>query len=166
MKHLFLTLITFFSVVLPAFAQNLKTTTWSSYGVSFQAPADLVVEDDSSEGYIAGNDTYYLTIQLLEGEGLKKEELGQELKAIATDDEVTSQSSVQSFELPQFHGVQLKGNCEEEKCVYAKRCFVAATAFFAEKIITKWKNDAEYKCNCDCNLCNDCHDDDLLKLKW
>ena len=76
MKHLFLTLIAFFSVVLPAFAQNLKTTTWSSYGVSFQAPADLVVEDDSSEGYIAGNDTYYLTIQLLEGEGLKKEELG------------------------------------------------------------------------------------------
>ena len=75
MKHLFLTLIAFFSVVLPAFAQNLKTTTWSSYGVSFQAPADLVVEDDSSEGYIAGNDTYYLTIQLLEGEGLKKEEL-------------------------------------------------------------------------------------------
>ena len=98
MKHLFLTLIAFFSVVLPAFAQNLKTTTWSSYGVSFQAPADLVVEDDSSEGYIAGNDTYYLTIQLLEGEGLKKEELGQELKAIATDDEVTSQSSVQPFE--------------------------------------------------------------------
>lgn len=113
MKHLFLTLIAFFSAVLPAFAQNLKTTTWSSYGVSFQAPADLVVEDDSSEGYIAGNDTYYLTIQLLEGEGLKKEELGQELKAIATDDEVTSQSSVQPFELPQFHGVQLKGNCEE-----------------------------------------------------
>lgn len=100
MKHLFLTLIAFFSVVLPAFAQNLKTTTWSSYGVSFQAPADLVVEDDSSEGYIAGNDTYYLTIQLLEGEGLKKEELGQELKAIATDDEVTSQSSVQPLSCP------------------------------------------------------------------
>ena len=72
MKHLFLTLIAFFSVVLPGFAQNLKTTTWSSYGVSFQVPADLVVEDDSSEGYIAGNDTYYLTIQLLEGERLKK----------------------------------------------------------------------------------------------
>lgn len=72
MKHLFLTLIAFFSVVLPACAQNLKTTTWSSYGVSFQAPADLVVEDDSSEGYIAGNDTYYLTIQLLEGRRAEK----------------------------------------------------------------------------------------------
>ena len=33
-----------------------------------------ILVDDSSEGYIAGNDTYYLTIQLLEGEGLKKEE--------------------------------------------------------------------------------------------
>lgn len=118
MKHLFLTLIAFFSVVLPAFAQNLKTTTWSSYGVSFQTPADLVVEDDSSEGYIAGNDTYYLTIQLLEGEGLKKEELGQELKAIATDDEVTSQSSVQSFELPQFSMV-----CSSKETVKKKNAF-------------------------------------------
>lgn len=141
MKHLFLTLIAFFSVVLPAFAQNLKTTTWSSYGVSFQAPADLVVEDDSSEGYIAGNDTYYLTIQLLEGEGLKKEELGQELKAIATDDEVTSQSSVQPFELPQSHGVQLKGNCEEEKCVYSYLLAKDGSCGFYISIVYRQEND-------------------------
>lgn len=145
MKHLFLTLIAFFSVVLPAFAQNLKTTTWSSYGVSFQAPADLVVEDDSSEGYIAGNDTYYLTIQLLEGEGLKKEELGQELKAIATDDEVTSQSSVQSFELPQFHGVQLKGNCEEEKCVYSYLLAKDGSCGFYVSIVYRQENDKRQK---------------------
>lgn len=114
MKQLFFILITFFTVAVPAVAQQLKTTRWDSYGVSFQAPSDLTVEDDSSEGYLAGNDTYYLTIQLLEGEGMKKEELGQELKAIATDDEVTSQSEVQPFELPQFYGAQLKGNCEDD----------------------------------------------------
>lgn len=141
MKHLFFILITFFSVVLSTFAQNLQKTTWSSYGVSCQTPADLVIEDDSPEGYIAGNDTYYLTIQLLEGEGLKKEELGQELKAIAADDEVTSQSSVQSFELPQFHGVQLKGNCEEEKCIYS--CLLAkdGSCCFYVSIMYRQEND-------------------------
>ena len=75
MKQLFFILIAFFTVAVPAVAQQLKTTRWDSYGVSFKAPSDLTVEDDSSEGYLAGNDTYYLTIQLLEGEGMKKEEL-------------------------------------------------------------------------------------------
>ena len=60
---------------------------------------------------------------------------------------------------------ELEDDTEEEKGIDTKCCFVAATAFFAEKIITKWKNDAEYKCNCDCDLCNDCHDDDLLNIR-
>ena len=141
MKQLFFILIAFFTVAVPAVAQQLKTTRWDSYGVSFKAPSDLTVEDDSSEGYIAGNDTYYLTIQLLEGEGLKKEELGQELKAIATDDEVTSQSSVQSFELPQFHGVQLKGNCEEEKCVYSYLLAKDGSCGFYVSIVYRQEND-------------------------
>ena len=91
-------------------------------GVSFQgSKPTLVVEDDSSE--IHCRERYLLPHHpALEGEGLKKEELGQELKAIATDDEVTSQSSVQSFELPQFHGVQLKGNCEERKNAFTVTC--------------------------------------------
>ncbi|WP_443934259.1 hypothetical protein [Phocaeicola plebeius] len=141
MKQLFFILIAFFTVAVPAVAQQLKTTRWDSYGVSFKAPSDLTVEDDSSEGYLAGNDTYYLTIQLLEGEGMKKEELGQELKAIATDDEVTSQSSVQSFELPQFHGVQLKGNCEEEKCVYSYLLAKDGSCGFYVSIVYRQEND-------------------------
>ena len=40
-------------------AQELKNTTWSSYGVSFQAPSNLIVEDDSEEGYIVSNDSYW-----------------------------------------------------------------------------------------------------------
>ena len=53
-------------------AQELKNTTWSSYGVSFRAPSDITVEDDSEEGYIVSNDTYYITVQLLDGEGFKR----------------------------------------------------------------------------------------------
>lgn len=141
MKQLFFILITFFTVAVPAVAQQLKTTRWDSYGVSFKAPSDLTVEDDSSEGYLAGNDTYYLTIQLLEGEGMKKEELGQELKAIATDDEVTSQSDVQPFELPQFHGVQLKGNCEDDKCIYCYLLAKDGSCGFYISIIYRQEND-------------------------
>ena len=141
MKQLFFILIAFFTVAVPAVAQQLKPTRWDSYGVSFKAPSDLTVEDDSSEGYLAGNDTYYLTIQLLEGEGMKKEELGQELKAIATDDEVTSQSDVQPFELPQFHGVQLKGNCEEEKCVYSYLLAKDGSCGFYVSIVYRQEND-------------------------
>ena len=141
MKQLFFILIAFFTVAVPAVAQQLKTTRWDSYGVSFKAPSDLTVEDDSSEGYLAGHDTYYLTIQMLEGEGIKKEELGQELKAIATDDEVTSQSDVQPFELPQFHGVQLKGNCEEEKCVYCYLLAKDGSCGFYISIVYRQEND-------------------------
>lgn len=141
MKQLFFILIAFFTVAVPAVAQQLKTTRWDSYGVSFKAPSDLTVEDDSSEGYLAGNDTYDLTIQLLEGEGMKKDELGQELKAIATDDEVTSQSEVQPFELPQFHGVQLKGNCEEEKCVYCYLLAKDGSCGFYISIVYRQEND-------------------------
>ena len=46
-------------------------------------------------------------------------ELPQELKNIAADDEVTEQTDVTSFELPQFYGAKLTGNCESERCVYS-----------------------------------------------
>ena len=53
----------------PVLADGLKTTTWSSYGVSFEAPSAIVVEDDSEDGYIVSNPTYYITVQLLDSEG-------------------------------------------------------------------------------------------------
>ena len=83
-------------------AQTLQSTTWKAYGISFKAPAGFNVEDDSEEGYIISTPTYYITVQLLEGEGIKRSELSQELKNIASDDEVTNQTPVTTFELPQF----------------------------------------------------------------
>ena len=100
-------------------AQTLQSTTWKAYGISFKAPAGFNVEDDSEEGYIISTPTYYITVQLLEGEGIKRSELSQELKNIASDDEVTNQTPVTTFELPQFYGAQLKGNCETEQCIYS-----------------------------------------------
>ena len=104
-------------------AQTLQEFTWQAYGVSFKAPAGYTVEDDSEEGLILSTPTYYIMVQLLEGEGIQRAELSQELKNIATDDEVTQQSKVTDFELPQFYGVQLTGNCESEQCLY---CYLLA----------------------------------------
>lgn len=102
-----------------AYAQNLQPTTWEAYGVSFEAPVGYTVEDDSEEGYIICTDTYYITVQLLAGEDIRRTELAQELKNIATDDGVTGQSAVMDFELPYFYGVCVQGNCESERCLYS-----------------------------------------------
>lgn len=120
MRHLILiTLATLIGGIAPVGAQELKTTWWASYDISFLAPEDIEVEDDSEEGYIVSNPNYYITVQLLAGEGIKVSELPQELKNIAADDEVTEQTDVTSFELPQFYGAKLTGNCESERCVYS-----------------------------------------------
>ena len=102
-----------------ATAQTLQPATWQAYGVSFKAPAGYTVEDDSEEGYILSTPIYYITVQLLEGEGIRRSELAQELKNIAADDAVTAQSDITSFELPQFYGVWLKGDCESDQCLYS-----------------------------------------------
>lgn len=109
-------------------AQALKPVTWKAYGIRFQAPAGYQVEDDSSEGLILSTASYYITIQLLEGEGIKRSELAQGLQEIASDDQVTERSAVTAFELPQFYGVRLQGNCEKEKCLYA--CLLAKDESF------------------------------------
>lgn len=114
------TVVALLGLASPAGAQELVTTEWEAYGVSFQVPAGFSVEDDSDEGYILSDPTYYITVQLLEGGGdIPAAELGGELKNVATDDEVANQSAVTSFDLPQFHGVQLKGDCESDHCLYS-----------------------------------------------
>lgn len=110
-------LLTLFATGL--YAQTLQPITWQAYGISFKAPAGYTIEDDSEEGFVINTPTYYITVQLLEGEGIKRSELAQELKNIATDDEVTRQSAVTDFELPQFYGVQLRGDCESDQCLYS-----------------------------------------------
>lgn len=127
--------------VAPLGAQDLKTTTWSSFGVSFKAPSDITIEDDSEEGYIVSTPTYYITVQLLEGEGLKRSELASELKNIATDDEITEQSSVTEFELPQFYGVRLQGNCDTEQCLYSYLLAKDESCGFYVSITYREKND-------------------------
>lgn len=127
----------------PVLADELKTTTWSSYGVSFEAPSDIVVEDDSEDGYIVSNPTYYIIVQLLDSEGMKASELSQELKNIAADDEVSNQSDVSTFDLAQFHGAKLKGDCETDKCMYSYLLAKDGSCGFYISIIYRQAEDSE-----------------------
>lgn len=123
MKTIVLSMILMMLYATKFHAQTLQPFTWQAYGVSFKAPAGYAIEDDSEEGLILSTSTYYITVQLLEGGSFQRSELAQELKNIAADDEVTRQSKVTDFELPQFYGVQLTGDCESERCLY---CYLLA----------------------------------------
>ena len=120
MRNVFFAVLTVFYLtsILPAGAQDLKSTLWSAFGVSFKVPADITIEDDSEEGYVLSNDTYYVSVQILDGEALDKKELAQEIKHLADDDQLQEQTPVQEFELPQFYGVQVKGLNEGEFYLY------------------------------------------------
>lgn len=100
-------------------AQTLRNTEWKAYGLQFKAPVGFAVEDDSDDEYIISTEVYYITIQLLDGDDLTQAELAGELKHVADDDEVQNQSTITSFELPQFYGVFLKGESESDRCLYA-----------------------------------------------
>ena len=119
MKTVFLSIVLVTLSAMRLHAQTLQPITWQAYGVSFKAPAGYTIEDDSEEGFVISTPIYYITVQLLEGEGIQRSELAQELKNIAIDDEVTQQSKVTDFELPLFYGVQLHGNCESDQCLYS-----------------------------------------------
>ena len=53
-------------------AESLQPAAWQAYGIAFQAPAGYTVEDDSEEGYIISTPTYFITVQLLDGEGIQR----------------------------------------------------------------------------------------------
>lgn len=138
----FLFLLAAFLLSVPCRSQELKSVVWTSFDVSFKAPSNMVVEEDSSEGYAVGNSTYYITVELLEGEGIRRAELAGELKAIAADDEVTKQTPVVSFDLSQFHGVYLKGICGSDRCVYSYLLAKDGSCGFYVSIVYKDADDA------------------------
>lgn len=104
--------------ILPADAQQMKLTSWSAFGVSFEVPADITIEDDSEEGYVLSNESYYINVQILNGEAMNKDVMAEEIKLVANEDQLQKQTAVTKFELPQFYGVQLQGTSEGEIYLY------------------------------------------------
>ena len=125
--------------ILPAGAQEMKSTSWSAFGVSFKVPADITIEEDSEEGYILSNEKYYVNVQILDGEAMDKNAMAKEIKLMADDDQLQNQSEVAKFELSQFHGVQLQGTSEGEIYLYNylmskdESCAFFVTVIYADK---------------------------------
>lgn len=118
MKRFFLFLTTV-CLCLITNAQALVPTTWTAYGLTFEAPKGILVEEDTEDTFLLNNSRFYITIHSLDSDDMKKEDLSELLKGLADDDGVQKQSEVVSLDLTQFHGIYLKGVVEEEPCYYA-----------------------------------------------
>ena len=100
-------------------AQSLAPVSWTAYGLTFDAPKEILVEEDTEDTFLLNNSRFYISLQALDSEDMTKEDLNGLLKGLADDDEVKEQSEVVSFDLKQFHGIWLKGMAEEDPCYYA-----------------------------------------------
>lgn len=141
MRTSFITIaITFLFSIISASADTLKPTSWSSYGVTFLAPADIIVDDDSEESYTISNSGITINIQLLNGDGLKKGELISSLKHISEEDNVTDKSDITEIDLTHFFGAYLTGSCESDNCLYSYITVKDNSCSFYISIIYKQSN--------------------------
>lgn len=118
MKRLFFLLMAA-CLYLSVSAQALAPITWTAFGLTFDAPKGILVEEDTEDTFLLNNARFYISLQSLDSEEMSKEDMPELLKGLADDDEVQQQSEVKTFDLKQFHGVWLKGLAEEEPCYYA-----------------------------------------------
>ena len=118
MKRFFL-FIAAVCMYLSVSAQAMAPITWTAFGLTFNAPKGILVEEDTEDTFLLNNARFYITIQYLDSEDMTKEDMNELLKGLADDDGVESPSEVKTFDLLQFHGVSLKGTAEGDPCCYA-----------------------------------------------
>ena len=118
MKRFFLSLVAICLCVV-IHGQALAPITWTAYGLKFNAPKGILVEEDTEDTFLLNNSRFYISIQEIDSEGMTKEDLNELLKGLADDDGVQEQSAIQAFDLKQFHGIYLKGIADPDPCYYA-----------------------------------------------
>ena len=116
-------------------AQALAPISWTAYGLTFDAPRGILVEEDTEDTFLLNISRFYISLQSLDSEDMTKEDMTELLKGLADDDGVQEQSVVQSFDLKQFHGIWLKGIAEEDPCYYACLMTKDAGSVFCISII-------------------------------
>ena len=117
MKRFFL-LIVAVCMYLGVSAQ-LVPTTWTAYGLTFDAPKGILVEEDTEDTFLLNNARFYITLHSLESEDMTKDAMKEVLKGLADEDAIEGQSEIAELDLKQFHVVYLKGKAEEDPCYYA-----------------------------------------------
>ena len=85
----------------------------------------------------------FITVQALDSDGITKGDLEGMLKDYADDDGVEKQTAVKAFDLEQFYGVSMDGQCEGEPCCYACLMTKAAGSAFHVSIIYSAGKKAE-----------------------
>ena len=115
-----------------ASAQVLTPITWTAYGITFDAPKGILVEEDTEDTFLLNNARFYITVHSLDSEGMEMGELGELLKGLADDDGILEQSEIVEMDIPQFYCRYLTGKTEEKGiCCYA--CLMtkdAGSAFY------------------------------------
>lgn len=117
MKRFFL-LIVAVCMYLGVSAQMVPIT-WTAYGLTFNAPKGIGVEEDTEDTFLLNNARFYITLHSLESDDMTKDAMTELLKGLADDDGIQEQSEILELDLKQFHVVYLKGNAEEDPCYYA-----------------------------------------------
>ena len=100
-------------------AQSLVPISWTAYGLTFDVPKGILVEEDTEDTCLLNNSSFYISLQSLDSEDMTQADLNELLKGLADDDGVQEQSLIEAFDLKQFHGIWLKGKAEEDPCYYA-----------------------------------------------
>ena len=100
-------------------AQSLVPNSCTAFGLTFDAPKGILVEEDTEDTFLLNNSSFYISLQSLDSEDMTQADLNELLKGLADDDGVQEQSLIEAFDLKQFHGIWLKGKAEEDPCYYA-----------------------------------------------
>lgn len=140
MKRFFLFLVVACLYVV-ANAQVLVPTTWTAYGLTFEAPKGILIEEDTEDTFLLNSSRFYISLHSLESDDMKKEDLEDLLKGLADDDGVQKQSDIVTIDLEQFHGLYLKGIAEEDPCYYVCLMTKDAGSVFYVSIIYNRTDD-------------------------
>jgi hypothetical protein len=101
---------------LMAMGQQPAHFSWRAYGIGFDGPKTMAVEDDSEDAYVVSNEDFYITLQALDAEGIHQEELPEILADYVEDDPIDKMEKPVKFETWQFYGVSVAGQCEQDRC--------------------------------------------------
>ncbi|MBE6276052.1 MAG: hypothetical protein E7096_06880 [Bacteroides sp.] len=107
-------------------AQSLVPISWTAYGLVFDAPRGIRIEEDTEDTFLLNNKRFYITLQTLDSDEITREELNALLIGLAKDDGVEGLSSVVDYDLPQFQGIYVKGTSGEDSCYYV--CLITKDA--------------------------------------
>lgn len=127
-------------------AQVMEPITWTAYGLTFDVPKGILIEEDTEDTFLLNNSRFYITLQSLESEDMSKKDLMDLLTGLAADDEVQELTPVKDLDLPQFHVVYLKGKLDDDPCYYA--CLMtkeAGSVFYISIIYNRTKDEVVEK---------------------